>query len=600
MKSNELVELHSLQRELRLGSESLYLRVMGELFLHYQHYDFVKTLSGFFRSREFGKALVLADSLSEQKYSDATVHFVANQFALLIRKYPWDPRVVGTDPEAQAVRQFLLSERKCYLLNKKFYLYDNYRSPFEEHLRKIRSFIQNVLGSAPNIEDVLDNCAFGAGASIGVHGNATHLSAKLLSDEWSVSPGAAVYGYWAIMRNPHTRDLLYERKGHYFCLDSDTAKKRYWRKIHTVQNNKISFVPKTAKTHRAIAVEPLLNGLVQKGIDQVMRKRLARVGIDLSDQSKNQRLACEGSLDDSGRSYVTIDLSSASDSISIGLAKSVLPPEWFALLNSTRSHRYRLANGDFLYNKFCSMGNGFCFPLETLIFAACCNAVGCGVPGTDYSVYGDDIIVRKQYAGDVLRLLKALGFSPNADKTFVNGPFRESCGSDWFGGVDVRPYTLDYRLDSLESLFKWLNLTRRNTMTSNFFADTHHIILDAIPHRFRFYRPFSGNADSGIDAFGSEHLTSNNCFFDRRRQLWKCKELRHEGIPDRDPNLPANRHSSVDMYALLSGARSGPKWGPASLRYQVVYTLRRKTRTAVTFTGYSGATSLWLPGTGLS
>ena len=92
--------LYAVQRRLRSNSFNAYKGVMNELFQHYEHFDFVKTLQGYFRSGRYDLAVVLADSLSEQKYSDATMHFVANQFASLIRKYPWDPKVVKTDPEA--------------------------------------------------------------------------------------------------------------------------------------------------------------------------------------------------------------------------------------------------------------------------------------------------------------------------------------------------------------------------------------------------------------------------------------------------------------------------------------------------------------------
>jgi hypothetical protein len=239
------------------------------------------------------------------------------------------------------------------------------------------------------------------------------------------------------------------------------------------------------------------------------------------------------------------------------------------------------------YSKFCSMGNGFCFPLETLIFAACCHSVGAGIAGTDFSVYGDDIILRKAFAGDALKLLRVLGFSPNASKTFISGPFRESCGADWFGGVDVRPYILDYSLDTLENLFKWLNLTRRNEFTTRFFSGTEDIILSSIPEPFQFWRPFKGNPDSGIDSYGSEHLTSNNCFFERKSMLWICKVLMTKPKPDKGFGLSSSQRSSVDMYALLSGV--------SSRHYEVGYTYRRKTRTTVSLARYGAATSNWLP-----
>ncbi|DAD51350.1 RNA-directed RNA polymerase [ssRNA phage Gerhypos.1_51] len=574
------------RQKLRTDSFVIYERVMFELFQHYESYDFVKTLGGYFRSKRYDLALRLADSMSEHKHSDATTHFVANQFAQLIRKYPWDPKVVGTDPESQAIGSFLRSERKCSLLNRKFRLLDSRRDPYCSDLQKMRDFIRFVLDDSPNLEKIFSSCAFGAGASVGVHGNATNLARKVLADKWSVSPGAFTYGYWAVMRDPHIRDLLLDSRSYISCLDWGTSKSAYSQKAKLVNYNKISFVPKTAKTHRAIAVEPLLNGYLQKGIDTIMRIRMKRIGINLEDQSLNQRLARQGSVDDSEESFVTIDLSSASDSISEGLVRSLLPPEWFDLLNSTRSHRYELRGKIYSYHKFCSMGNGFCFPLETLLFAACCSAVGCGVPGTDFSVYGDDIIVRRKHAGGVLRLLKVLGFSPNPNKTFIEGPFRESCGADWFGGVDVRPYTLDYELGSIESLFKWLNLTRRSQLTTDFFSGTWSMILDQIPHRFRFFRPFKGNADSGIDAWADQHLTSPTCFFDRRNCVWVCKELVHTTTYD-SWGMDSYRRDSVDMYALLSGLQS--------VKHRVGYSFRRKTKTTTTRKVSSSATSSWLP-----
>jgi len=591
MKSRELRVLHDLQKKLRRTAEDRYLQMMDVLFEHHLSFDFVKDLSLLFKEKRYSEALALADFLSEQKYSDATMHFVANQFALLIKKYPWNPGVVKTDPESMAIKSFLKSERKCYLLNRKFGFYETIRSPSELYLSKMRGFIKYVIGDAPNIEDILDNCAFGAGASIGVHGNATNLARKILARKWTVSPGASIYSYWGLMRDPYLSSLLFaswtDRDNYALCFDPETPKAVFRQKVEYVDYNKISFVPKTAKTHRAIAVEPLLNGFVQKGADMVMRKRLARVGIDLSDQSKNQIMARKGSISGSVDPFVTIDLSSASDSISIGLVRNVIPPEWYDFLNAIRSVGYQLDGANNRYHKFCSMGNGFCFPLETLIFAACCSACSCGVPGTDFSVYGDDIIVRQSKASEVLGLLKVLGFSPNVNKTFVEGRFRESCGSDWFDGEDVRPYTLDEKLESIESIFKWVNLTKRNSRTSRFFFGTDHIILDHIPHRFRFYRPFIGNADSGIDAYGDEHLTSPGCSFDRRSMTWRCKELRHRALADKAMCDVTNRHVTVDMYALLSGVKSR--------NYSVEFTLRRKTRTSIGFATYGEAVSQWLP-----
>jgi len=90
--------------------------------------------------------------------------------------------------------------------------------------------------------------------------------------------------------------------------------------------------------------------------------------------------------------------------------------------------------------KFSSMGNGFTFELETLIFSHVASVAGGLTPGVDCFVYGDDIIVPSEKADDVLSALRFCGFTPNRTKTFTSGPFRESCGGDFYGGVAVRPF----------------------------------------------------------------------------------------------------------------------------------------------------------------
>jgi hypothetical protein len=95
--------------------------------------------------------------------------------------------------------------------------------------------------------------------------------------------------------------------------------------------------------------------------------------------------------------------------------------------------------------KFSAMGNGYTFELETAIFLAICNAVYVTRGYTPHVsknvfVFGDDIIVETELAADVIAALRFFGFKPNEKKTFLSGPFRESCGGDYFEGVDVRPY----------------------------------------------------------------------------------------------------------------------------------------------------------------
>lgn len=54
-------------------------------------------------------------------------------------------------------------------------------------------------------------------------------------------------------------------------------------------------------------------------------------------------------------------------------------------------------------------------------------------------VYGDDVIVPKDYALHVQPALEAVGLLVNVNKSFYKGPFRESCGGDYINGVEVSP-----------------------------------------------------------------------------------------------------------------------------------------------------------------
>jgi hypothetical protein len=52
-------------------------------------------------------------------------------------------------------------------------------------------------------------------------------------------------------------------------------------------------------------------------------------------------------------------------------------------------------------------------------------------------IFGDDIIVPKEYARSVSESLELFGLKVNRHKSFWNGNFRESCGKDYFRGRDV-------------------------------------------------------------------------------------------------------------------------------------------------------------------
>lgn len=585
-----LVTLRKCNSNLKASSLENYLRLLLQLCRDYDHLEQIRNLEIVLLLKRFDSALMIADSWSSQKYDDRTLHFVLNQFAALIRKYPWG-KLVKADPMGEAIRKFVRSETFVRRINQRFAsrFLRSQRSgkslPYEDVFERARRFIAYAIGVRPDLPRIFDKTGFGPGANVGVHGQCTGVSRKLLASSWTVSPGAYVYAYWAICRHAQFREVLIpEHRG--FTSGTygyDTEKVSYARHVSVIRHNKITFVPKTALVHRTIAIEPLLNGFLQKGVDQELRLFLKRIGLDLSDQSRNQDWARLGSDPREADPFCTIDLSSASDSISTELVRTLLPPEWFEFLDSIRSKEYELNGKYYTYHKFCSMGNGFCFPLQTLIFSSLIHAVRSLTPGSDFLVYGDDIVVKRSDFDPVIQILRYCGFRVNEEKTFSSGYFRESCGADWFAMEDVRPFTLDFAIDSVEAIFKVLNLTRRSFRTELFFSGIRSFLINLIPRSLRLFRPQKGQADTGIDSLGDEHLTAPYCRFNRKLQCWSYLELIHKPFPD--------NHWKRERYGYLPYLWGALNGNPSNLPFA----MRRSRSTKVRFTAYSGAHSTWVP-----
>jgi hypothetical protein len=278
------------------------------------------------------------------------------------------------------------------------------------------------------------------------------------------SPGTDWYSKLCLSTMSSSKTGLYDLFVH------STVGMPYWSEIESyrsrvrptsvVPGSRLSFVPKSSEISRTICTEPVLNMLFQKGIARVLEQRLVEViGIDLKSQpDKNRELARIGSL--TGK-FGTIDLSSASDSLSIGVIKEFFPPSFYNWLTRTRSDSAILPDGSLVeLHMVSSMGNAFTFPLQTLLFASLVygayRAYGIkliqprGRNLGNFAVFGDDIIVVSEAYGLVTRLLTILGFEVNIDKSFNEGLFRESCGLDYYSGYNVRGVYIQKLLDDCD------------------------------------------------------------------------------------------------------------------------------------------------------
>jgi len=238
-----------------------------------------------------------------------------------------------------------------------------------------------------------------------------------------------------------------------------TAWGRYCQKqVEIVDSNRFSTVPKNAKTDRGIEIQPSVNVSAQLGYGRHLRNCLKRRGIDLrwAARDVHQVLACQGSLDGT---LATIDLKSASDTICRNLVKLLLPPAWFQVLSDLTTPRLSVGKRTMVLERFSSMGNGFSFELETLIFWAIARAAA--VTPQAVKVFGDDIIVRTEDVRSVVSAYRYFGFTINATKSFISGRFRESCGGDFFDGHNVRPFYLKESPSEPQHFISYANGVRR-------------------------------------------------------------------------------------------------------------------------------------------
>jgi len=283
--------------------------------------------------------------------------------------------------------------------------------------------------------------------------------------------------------------------------------------------NKVITVPKDASTNRVIAVEPGLNLWFQKAVGEMIGKRLLRHGVDLRLQSRNQELARIGSKT---QHLATIDLSSASDSIAHSVVEALLPPRWFALLNDCRSHYGTLSGSLVRWEKFSSMGNGFTFQLESLIFyaVACCCAEYLNIGIADVSAYGDDVVLPTACYELFSEMLGFYGFVLNEKKSHVSSLFRESCGAHFYSGIDVKPIYLKDKVTSIPAIYRLANAIRRQAHRYNFrygcdarFRLVFDLLVHEVPKALRFWIPndlgdggFIGNFDDATPSRAGHSL----------------------------------------------------------------------------------------------
>jgi hypothetical protein len=219
---------------------------------------------------------------------------------------------------------------------------------------------------------------------------------------------------------------------------------------------KVVSVPKTLKSPRIIAMEPLCMQYVQQAllpilVDALENGPFSKGRINFSDQGPNQRIARMSSRT---QRLATLDMKEASDRVSVFLVESMLDcvPFLRDAVLACRSTRADVpGHGVQHLVKFASMGSALCFPMEamvfyTIFFVSELERQGLRLTPRNLKkvsrgvrVYGDDIIVPVESVQSYCEALSLFGLRVNSDKSFWTGKFRESCGADWYDGISVTP-----------------------------------------------------------------------------------------------------------------------------------------------------------------
>ena len=320
-------------------------------------------------------------------------------------------------------------------------------------------------------------------------------------------------------------------------------------------------VPKTLKSPRTIAIEPACMQYVQQGIrDQLYQilesDPLTRGHINFADQSINQRLAVASSTD--GR-LATIDLKDASDRVPVELALSMFDsnPDVRDAIRACRSTKADLGDGRIVHlQKFASMGNALCFPVEAMYFYTICvmalldwqnlpvSRGNIEKVAADVFVYGDDILVPADAAIVVFDYLQRFNCKVNERKTFYRGFFRESCGVDAYGGVEVTPIYITRPppegLQNSSEIISWI--ATANSLYKYGFANAASFMFKRVEDVIGKL-PYLPEESGGL---GKEHWGVNDKKVLRTSRRYQRREIRCWTAQ------PVYRSDPIDGFAALS------------------------------------------------
>ena len=310
---------------------------------------------------------------------------------------------------------------------------------------------------------------------------------------------------------------------------------------HHEMASRLICVPKTAKGPRLIAAEPTSHQwcqqLLLKFLFYQCREHFGVHFIDFKDQQKSGDMVLEASLN---RNLATVDLSDASDRLTCWTVERIMRtnPSLLKALHAARTRYIRDEVSDeksFLsLRKFASQGTATTFPVMSLVML--CIALGSTLGYHErvtwpkirelrsrVRVYGDDIIIPTYGYERLVRAMDLLQLKVNIAKSYVNGHFRESCGTDGFRGYDITPSKPETLVADSPASCQAVVDTSNNLFNKGLW-NASRTAEDLLPFQVRKYLRIVGRNEAGLSGLSS-HTGGDERHLKKR---WNSRLHRHE------------------------------------------------------------------------
>lgn len=217
--------------------------------------------------------------------SDVNDLWRARQIQALFSKQEEDWFGLGINTEKVAYEKFMKAEQRCKATNDRLDV-ERPSGLVSQVSHLAARKIAHILGEVPMLSEL--TFAFGPGATTNVKSAVASHKAKLSASPVCSEDMLPFVGEF-LAEFPFLAEHHLVKDVHYAPLFKANAEEYGGYVSVQVGEGKLTFVPKSAKTKRPIVVEPILNGLAQKGIGGYIKDRMKHsCKLDLKDQTRNR------------------------------------------------------------------------------------------------------------------------------------------------------------------------------------------------------------------------------------------------------------------------------------------------------------------------